>query len=135
MGLAEKRVVKDFETNVYPGLKKQIDETAGFEVTVEVRWDTLAKDDGYTHLWKEGWPKIYFEPLVAALKSICADDLGRDALKGALKKIVIQNAKDSYSSYWSTFEDGVLTLDYQFTNVDEVQDRTNVLRETLEKAL
>jgi hypothetical protein len=135
MGLAGRRAAKEFETNVFPKLKAEIDAVAGFPVPIEVRWDTLTKDETYVASWNDAWPKIYFTPMVEAFKSICADDLGKEALKGALKKVIVQDAKDSYSSWWATFEGGTLTLDYQFTNVDYVDDRTKVLRETLEKAL
>ena len=135
MGLAEKRIIKEFETTAYPALKKKIDEAAGFEVVMEVRWDTLAKDEKYQGSWIASWPKIYFVPIENAFKEICADAMGRDALKGALKKIIVQNAAESYSSYWATFDDGVLTLDYQFTNVDAVDDRTQKLRAAVEAKL
>jgi hypothetical protein len=135
MGLAERRAAKEFENNIYPKLKKQIDEIAGFEVPMEVRWDTLMKEDGYTSSWAEGWPKIYFEPLMLALKNICADDMGKDALKAGLKKIVVQDAKDSYSSWWASWENGILTLDHQFCNLDSIPDRMKIVQDTLEKNL
>jgi hypothetical protein len=135
MGLAERRIAKDFETTVLPGLQKQIDEAAGFAVPIEVRWDTLTKNESMSHNWKECWPKLYFVPIVEAFQKICVDDMGKEALKEKLKKIVIQDAKDSYSSYWATFENGLLTLDYQFANVDSFKDRADVLQQALEKAL
>ena len=135
MGLAERRAAKEFETTIYPKLKKEIDEIAGFDIPMEVRWDTLMKEDGYHGSWATGWPKIYFEPLMDALKSICSDDMGKQALKESLKKIVIQDAKDSYSSYWVSWEKGVVTLDHQYCNVDSIAERSKMLREILEKNL
>ena len=135
MGLAERRAVMEFETTQFPGLKKQIDDTAGYAVELDVRWDTLSKDPKYVTSWHRGWPKIYFEPVVAAFKEICADDMGKQALKEKLKKIVIQDTKGSYSSQWAELANGTLTLDYQFTNVDDIRARTDVLLKTLLKAL
>ncbi|MGN6110522.1 MAG: hypothetical protein ACTHU0_35795 [Kofleriaceae bacterium] len=135
MGLAERRAIKEFETTIYPGLKKQIDEAAGFEVALEVKWDTLAKDEEYVKSWAEAWPKLFFEPIIDAFKRICIDDMGKEALKEGLKKVVVQNTKESYSSYWAAFEAGVLTLDHQFTNVDYVSERTDTLVGVLEKGL
>ncbi|NVJ01678.1 hypothetical protein HV824_26655 [Myxococcus sp. AM009] len=135
MGLAERRIVKDFETNIFPDLKKQIDEAAGFDVPVEVKWDTLTKSDQYSGAWVASWPKIYFQPIINAFKNICVDDMGKEALAGGLKKVIIQDAKDSYSSDWAIFEGGTLTLDHQFCNADDVDDRTHTLQKTLEKAL
>ena len=135
MGLAEKRVAAEFETTVYPGLCKEAQLAAGFKVPIEVRWDTLVKDPAGVNRWKDGWPKIYFRPMVEAFRAICIDEVGKQALRATLTKVIIQNTKDSYSSHWATFTAGVLTLDYMFTNVDAIADRTKTLRETLEKGL
>lgn len=137
MGLAEKRAAAEFETTVYPALKKQIDEAAGFEVPLEVRWDTLLKQEKQVAAWKDAWPKLYFLPIVNAFEQIGVDQMGKDALKETLKKIVVQDAKESYSSYWATFDkgSGTLTLDYQFTNVDDIGGRAELLRKALEAAM
>lgn len=135
MGLAERRIVKSFETTVFPDLKKQIDEAAGFDVPVEVKWDTLIKDDQYSSSWAESWPKIYFQPVVIAFKNICIDDMGKEALQGTLKKLIIQDVSDVYGSDWVAFEDGTLTLDHRFCNVDDVEYRADILQQKLEKAL
>src|SRR3954462_2343928 len=76
MGLAERRAAKEFETKRFPQLKKDIDDAAGFEVPVTVAWDTLAKE-GEAHLYDDCWPKVYFQPLVAAFKGITIDDMGK----------------------------------------------------------
>ena len=63
--------------------------------------------------------------------------MGKEAVRGALKKIVIQNtAEIYYGDRWASFEGGTLTLDHQpTTNVDSVQDRIDGLVVTLEKKL
>lgn len=135
MGLAENRAIKEFVTTVLPSLKTKIDEAAGFDVPLEVRWDTLTRDETYSSGWVAGWPKIYFQPIIEAFQQICVDDMGKEALRSSLKRVVVQNTKDSYSSWWASFAGGTLTLDYMFTNVDAVTDRTRVLREALENGL
>ena len=136
MGLAERRAAKDFETNQFPRLKQEIVDAAKFDVPVEVRWDTLALDE-QAHLYVECWPKVYFEPLKQALEAITIDDMGRDALKAGLKKVVIQNTKDvSYGERIAEFTGGVLTLDHKpTTNVDDIADRKRGIQQVLEKAL
>lgn len=136
MGLAERRAMKEFETTHYPPLKQRIDAAAHFEVAVEVKWDTLM-GDGYSHLFGEAWPKVYFEPLVKAFENICVDDMGREALREKLKKVVIQNSNSTASgSRVAAFHDGVLTLDHKpFTNMDDVRDRIAGIQKTLEAAL
>jgi len=135
MGLAERRAAQDFETNHFPGLKQKIDEAAGFAVPLEVRWDTLAHDGKYVAQWTDAWPKIYFAPMIDGFKQIARDAMGKQALQEALKKVVVQNTTTSFSSYWAKFEEGVLTLDYQFTNVGDIKARTEVLVKELEKSL
>lgn len=136
MGLAERRAAKKFEDTLYPPLKQQIDAAAHFTVPVEVNWQTLATDE-QAHLYDECWPKVYFTPLIEAFEAITIDDMGREALKGALKRVVIRNTSDvSSASSMVSFEGGVLTLDHQpCTNVDDVRDRREAIQQTLEKAL
>jgi hypothetical protein len=136
MGLAERRAVKQFETEQYPTLKSELMSVIGFEVPIEVDWEALAVAD-MAHLYREAWPKVYFEPSRDAFKAICADDMGKEALKAALKKIVITNKGGVYSGdRWARFEGGVLTLDHEpCTNIDSVQERADGLRLLMEKAL
>ena len=136
MGLAERRAAKDFETNRYPAVKKDVDAAAKFDVPVEVKWDSLAVAE-YAHMYEEAWLKVYFRPLIDALKAITVDAMGADALKASLKRIVIQNMKDNSSSnYWAIFTDGILTLDHApVSNVDYIDDRKTQLQKILEEKL
>lgn len=135
MGLSEKRAVKDFQDSVYPKLKQDIDKAAGFEVPITVEWDTLAVDGAADYL-KDAIGKIYFIPLQKALESICQDDMGKEALKGALKKVVIKNASSIYGVSGFSFDGGTLTLDHlSNTNVDDVKVRTDGIVALLEAKL
>src|SRR5215469_3742585 len=123
MGLAERRAVEQFKNDVYPSWKSQIDEAAGFDVPVEVAWDQLAVDE-YASSYAEFFPKVYFEPLVAALKAITVDDIGKSAARDGLKKIVIKNTGDFYSTSGFSFADGVLIIDHRpHANVDYGEER------------
>lgn len=135
MGLAERRAVKAFQDTKFPELKQQVDAAAAMPVELDVKWDTLAAE-GQSHLYDEAWPKLYFVPVIEAFNSICRDDMGKEALKAALKKVVIQNTKQNYSaSYWAEFENGVLTLEQSLSNVDDVGDRRDTLIKLLESKL
>ena len=136
MGLAERRAAKQFETEQFPALKSELMSALGFEVPVEVDWEALSIAD-MAHLYRDAWPRVYFEPSRDAFKSICADDMGKDALRAALKKIVITNRGGvCYGDRWAKFEGGVLTLDHEpCTNIDSVQERADGLRLLIEKAL
>jgi hypothetical protein len=136
MGLAERRAAQEFESKKFPELKKELQKAAGFPVAVEVKWDQLTKE-GQSHLYDEAWTKVYFTPLIAAFKAITVDDMGKTALKGSLKKVLIGNSTGTYSAGgWAKFASGQLTLDHEpTTNVDDVKDRSDHLRKALEAAL
>ena len=75
MGLQGKRAIEDFKNNVFPDLKKEIEEAAGFPVSTEVSREKLIAD-GYSHMYNEAFTKVYFTPLIRALKAITFDDPG-----------------------------------------------------------
>ncbi|MFY2561872.1 hypothetical protein ACN469_30025 [Corallococcus terminator] len=135
MGLAERKAAKQFEETLYPKLQKDVEAAARFEVPVQVDWASLTAE-GYAELYAEAWPQVYFAPLIGALDALGQDDLGRDFLRGALKRIVIRNSSsNSSASSIATFQEGVLTLDHEpVTNLDQVDDRKEAIRKTLEAA-
>lgn len=136
MGLVERRAAKEYETKLFPQVKKEIDEAAGFEVPVEVKWDTLATE-GDTHLYEANWSKVFFQPLIQALKGITFDDMGKEALKANLKKIEIQNRSGASSgNAMVAFDNGVLVLDHKpHINVDNVKERAQSIQKLLESKL
>jgi hypothetical protein len=134
VGLAERRLVKQFQDQLLPGFCKQINELAGFEVPIEIDWDQLCTPD-QAHLYLEYWPKVYFEPLIGALKTIAIDDLGKQALKDSFKKIKLQNTKGSYSVSGISFVDGVLTIDQAPCTEVPASERINNIQGVLEKGL
>ena len=136
LGLAERRAVKAFEESSFPALKKQIEEAAGFAPPLEVRWTHLATKDS-ADSYVDAWPKVYFKPLIEALKRVGRDAMGKEALKSGLKSIIIQNSSGNYSSErWATFRDGTLVLDHDpLSNQDYWEERKNRLVYILEKGL
>ncbi len=136
MNLAERRVAAEFESKVYPALKTRVEEAAGFAAPIEVKWDTLAAP-GESHLWAQAWPQVYFEPLIEGLQNVCSDDMGRQAIREKLQKIVVQNVKGCiYGDCWASFQDGVLTLDHDpVTNISDGAQRKAGLIAVLESAL
>lgn len=136
MGLKEKRATKEFREDRLESLLKQINKNAGFDVKIEIDWDTLAVDD-YAHIYDECWPKVYFKPIIEAFKEMCDDDESKEIIQEGIDKIVIHNHSDNYSAEkWARFKNGVLTLNHSpITNVDDVHARKHVLMYVLEKEL
>ncbi len=135
MGLAERRGVEQFKNDDYPGWKSRIDEAAGYEVPVEVNWEELAVAD-YASSYADFFPKVYFQPLVDALHAITVDDLGKNALREGLAKIVIRNAGEFYSTSGISLAGGVLTFDHKpHTNIGDGDERAKGLIRALESGL
>ena len=132
MGLTEKRAIKAFQDTKYTELVKEINTIAGFPVEFDVKWETLAEPE-YSHMYEEGFTKVYFTPVINAFKGIAVDDMGKEALKESVKKIVIKNESGAYyGSAAYAFENGVLTIDHKpFTNIDDIQDRSKELEKLL----
>jgi len=136
MGLAERRAAKEFEDTQFPALRDEIIKVTGFPVPIEINWTQLAVD-GYGHMYKESWPEIYFKPVIEGLRQICRDQMGKDAVKAALKKVEFRNSTGSYSPHSAiSFQNGMLVIDHEpVSNVGDTKDRTKYLIEIVEKAL
>jgi hypothetical protein len=136
MGLAERRASRAFQDKSFPALKADIEKMAGFPVPLEINWEQLAKEN-YADGYEENWRKVYFQPVLDAFKSVCRDDLGREALKDGLKKIVFCNTRDAYSAESAiSFTGGELVIDHDpCTNVDYVKERADTVQKALEKGL
>jgi hypothetical protein len=136
MTLSERRVVKEFQADKLPAFKARVEEALGFAVPIEVDWDTLSVP-GESQLYTDSWSQIYFEPLIAGLAAVCRDDLGREAVKEGVKKIVVRNTKGCvYGDCWATLQDGALILDHEATkNANATEEREKGLVAVLESGL
>lgn len=136
MGLLEKRALKTFQDDSYPKLTSEINTLAGYPVEFEVNWATLALDEKAS-IYEESFTNVYFTPLINAIKEIITDDMGKEALKEALKKIVIKNEGGNvYGSNAYSFNAGVLTIDHEpFSNIDNITERSMALSKLLTKNL
>lgn len=133
MGLAEKRAIHEFQEKTFPELKAAIEKAADLKVEIAIQWETLAEPD-YAHMYTEAFTKVYFRPLIDALTKICSDDMGKQAIKGALKKITICNSGKHYGGSAFSFTGGELKIDHQpVSNIDDVEIRTNYLVKLLEE--
>jgi hypothetical protein len=136
MGLAERRATKEFQDKSLPGLRAELEKLLGKPVELEIHWEQLAKED-YAESYGESWRKVYFQPVIDALKSITRDELGKEAVQGGLKKIIFRNSRDAYSAESAIdFTAGDLTIDHDpSSNVDDVDARAKHLIKIVERAL
>ena len=138
MSLSTRRAAKEFELTHFVRLKGEIHKAAGFEIPIDVDWESLASPDREA-LYSEHWPQIYFNPLIEALKAVAIDDMGKQALQAALKKVIIKDASETHAGGKIAKFDkatGVLTLDnVSYSNLSDTRQRITSIQKALEDNL
>jgi hypothetical protein len=131
MGLVERRAAKAFQDDAFPALQRRIEAACGHAVALEIDWPSLQMVD-CGPLYAEAWPKVYFEPLIAALEAVAIDDLGREALAEGLRTIRIRDSGTSNVGIAA----GTLTIDYgAVANLDDGDQRRREIQTVLERNL
>lgn len=105
MGLAERRKIKELQDNVLPGRVKEIAEICGASIPYEVDWDSFNDDlPGLNFL-----DNLSCHRLNMALRVICMDEMGKEAVRETLKLVRLGNVKDK-GQMKIAFQDGVLDM-------------------------
>jgi hypothetical protein len=105
MGLAERRKIKELQDVTFPERMKEIEEICGKAISYEVDWESLADDaEGLNFI-----DNISCHRLNMALRTICIDEMGKEAVRDGLRLIKLKNVKDK-SDMSIAFDDGVLEM-------------------------
>lgn len=119
-------------------MQAEMKELAGVEIPFEVEWESLPRENSASFLM-DGLNYVFFLPVLEAFRSVCADEMGKEAIAANLKKIVIRNseAKEGSPQPEISFLDGVLLIDQRLSNSDEnyMKERTKVVIRALEAGL
>lgn len=132
MGLLEKRWAQEKRTALEAELIEAIRRLAGPEVLVEIDWDGFAEhreDCGYI-----GDPGYGLPQLVQALEEVARDDLGREALREKLRKIVIKPAPSNDATSFS-FEGGEVVWLAYFGSYGTGYIYADAMQQTIEQGL
>jgi hypothetical protein len=105
MGLNERRKIEELKTVTFPGRVKEIEEITGSAIPYEVDWSSLADDAEALNFIDN----ISCHRLNMALRGICQDAMGKQAVCEGLKLIKLQNVKDKAAMKMS-FDAGVLEM-------------------------
>jgi hypothetical protein len=105
MGLNERRKVKELQEVTLPGRVKDIEDICGKGISYEVDWDSIAEDAEALNFLDN----ISCHRLNMALRMICIDDMGKEAVQEGLKLIRLKNVKDK-SAMQMSFNAGVLEM-------------------------
>lgn len=105
MGLNETRKMKELRETVIPSRVKEIEDICGAPIPYDIDWQSLSNDlEGLNFL-----DNISCHRVNMALRVICQDDLGKEAVRQGLKTIKLKNVK-SKGDMKMTFEGGVLEM-------------------------
>ncbi len=105
MGLNERRKIKELQETTFPERVKEIEEICGKGIPYEVDWESFADDAEALNFVDN----ISCHRLNMALRIICLDDLGKEAVRESLRTIKLKNVKEK-SAMKMGFEDGVLEM-------------------------
>ena len=140
MGLAEKRASEECKKTKFAELQQMMKTSLEADIPMEVDWDKISmRIEGQPNantVMKEFFVSHFAEPLTQAVKSICADEMGKGALKKELKKVAMTS--DADASAWSggyKFDKGTLTMNMSWANSDDTQERIEGLTKLLESKL
>ena len=130
MGLNERRKVKELQETVLPGRVKEIEEICGKAIPYEVAWETI--QDDLTAL--NFLDNVSCHRLNMALRVICLDEMGKEAVRDGLKLVRLVNVKEP-SAMRLGFADGVLTMSCAYAQGASGMHSDGAIRELLIKSL
>src|SRR5215831_13871613 len=105
MGLNERRKRKKLQEVTLPARVKEIEEICGKPIAYEVDWDSVADDPVALNFLDN----LSCHRLNMALRMICQDDLGKQAIRDSLKSVKLKNIKDMASKQIN-FQNGILEM-------------------------
>ena len=130
MGLAERRKIKELQDVTLPGRVVEIQEISGSPIPYEVDWESFADDAAALNFMDN----ISCHRLNMALRVICQDEMGKEAVREGLKKVRLKNVKDK-SNMSITFQDGILEMHCAYALLTDGMYSDNEIRELLMKGL
>ena len=125
MGLEEKRRIKELQEVTLPERVSEIEEICGVAIPYDVDWDSLADDsEGLNFL-----DNVSCHRLNMALRTICIDDLGKEAIAETLTVVKLKNVAEADRSI--SFTDGVLEMSVPYAQGASGMFSDNEIREVL----
>lgn len=90
MGLIEKRLIKEAKETWVLEEQKDMRAIANSDVVIDIDWATFESDEpALRNLQHLGVRK-----LSNAFRVVCVDDLGKEAVRDSIKRVVVTNDKD-----------------------------------------
>jgi hypothetical protein len=129
MGLNERRKMKELQDTTLPERVKEIAEICGAPIPYDVDWSSFAEDlEGLNFM-----DNLSCHRLNMALRVICTDEMGKAAVRDALKTIKLKNVpKEAMKLH---FEGGVLEMHCAYKLRTDGMWSDNQIRDELMKKL
>ena len=130
MGLAERRKIKELTDTTIPEREKELLEITGHPIRYDIDWESLANDaEGLNFL-----DNLSCHRLNMALRVICTDALGKEAVGDGLKTVKLINvpARDQMKI---AFGGGVLEMRCAYALRTDGMYSDNEIRDVLMKGL
>ncbi len=130
MGLAERRAMQELKDTTLPAREKEIEEICGKAILYDVDWDSLANDGEALRFLDN----VSCHRLNMALRVICINAMGKEAVAGTLKKVRLVNVKEKPAMSLA-FADGTLEMRCAYALGAEGMHSDGAIRQVLERAL
>lgn len=130
MGLNEKRKVKELQDVTFVERTRELAEICGSPIVYEVDWASIS--DEYEAL--NFIDNISCHRINMAMRVICADQLGKDAVRQGFKTIRLKNVKE-ISDKQLRFADGVLDIHCAYAKGLDGAFSDNEIRKLIEDGL
>lgn len=108
MGLAEKRTAEAIKTEKLPVFLEKLKEASGYDITVDIQWETFTAYDQYPLSRLER----LLDSVLGFVKSIGVDAMGKEALQEAMHTIQLTNS-DKNEDVKMELKDKVLSITAQ----------------------
>ncbi|MCC6538121.1 MAG: hypothetical protein IT162_11250 [Bryobacterales bacterium] len=130
MGLAERRMMQELKETTLPAREQEIAEICGQAIPYDVDWDSLANDGEALRFLDN----VSCHRLNMALRVICMDAMGKEAVASSLKKVRLVNVKDK-AAMNVEFAGGTLEMRCAYALGAEGMHSDGAIRQVLESGL
>jgi hypothetical protein len=126
MGLQERRMIQELTDKVLPERSQEIAEICGVPIPYEVDWASLDHDAQALKFLDN----TACHRLNMALRMICHDEMGREAVRDGLRAVRLRNVAEPAQRHIH-FEGGVLDLHNAFAHGAQGMHSDDVIRDVL----
>lgn len=126
MGLQERRMIKDLQEKTLPERSREIAEICGAEIPYEVDWASLENDAQALNFVDN----LACHRLNMALRTICIDEMGREAVRDGLKQVRLHNVATPEQRRIA-FDSGVLEMHTAFAHGAQGMHSDSDIRQVL----